>query len=81
MGTRTQTTVVAYCDICNEDRDEAEMTRLYGPLVSGKRAQCDVCKSCEQRPIGVLVEWLDKRQQQTTPRSLRSVKGATGSLR
>ena len=81
MGTRTQTTVVAFCDLCNQDRDEADMTRLYGPLERGKRAQADVCKACMERPISDLVDWLNKRQQEATPRSLRSVKGATDSLR
>jgi len=81
MGTRTQMTVVAFCDICNEERDEADMVRLYGPLERGKRAQADVCAACQDRPISELVAWLNNRRQENTPRSLRSVNGATGSLR
>jgi len=39
MAVRTETVQFHSCDLCGQDTDEADLIRLYGPLVSGKRAQ------------------------------------------
>jgi hypothetical protein len=75
MAVRTETVQIHTCDLCGQDSDEADLIRLYGPLVSGKRAQADVCTACQKRPIGDLVDWLDGKQRETALRPLRSLRG------
>ena len=75
MATRTESVTLHSCDLCEQDFDEADLIRLYGPLVSGKRAQADVCRGCQQRPIADLVAWIARRQRETTRQPLRSIRG------
>ena len=75
MAVRTTTVQVLSCDLCGNDCDESALVRLYGPLQSGKRAQADVCMTCQQRPIADLIAWIERRQQETALRPLRSVRG------
>jgi len=79
MAMRTETVTYHCCDLCGQDRDEAELTRLYGggPKV-GQRPQIDICESCQARPVAEVVEWLRSKQVVTTPRSLRGVRGGAG---
>src|SRR5262249_56976513 len=76
MAMRTETVTYHSCDLCGEDRDEADLTRLYGsgPKV-GQRPQIDICTSCQARPVADVVEWLRSTQGSTAPRPLRGVRG------
>ena len=75
MAVRTETVQFHSCDLCGQDTDEADLIRLYGPLVSGKRAQADVCPACQKRPIADLVDWLTAKQAESALRPLRSLRG------
>jgi hypothetical protein len=75
MAVRTESVTLHSCDLCEQDRDEADLIRLYGPLLHGKRAQIDVCQDCQQRPIANLVAWIERRQRNTALRPLRSLRG------
>jgi hypothetical protein len=61
--------------LCEQDFDEADLIRLYGPLVSGKRAQADVCQGCQQRPVADLVAWINRREWETALRPLHGLRG------
>jgi hypothetical protein len=76
MAVRTETVSYHSCDLCGEDRDEADLTRLYGsPQAAGKRAQVDICGTCQQRPIAEVVEWIRRKLEETAPRPLRRIRG------
>jgi hypothetical protein len=75
MAVRTESVVYHSCDLCGQDASEADLIRLYGPLVSGKRAQADVCVTCQKRPISEVVDWLTAKQAETALRPLRSLRG------
>ena len=75
MAVRTETVEHHSCDLCEQDLDEADLIRLYGPLVSGKRAQIDVCVGCQRRPIDELVAWISDWERETALRPLRSLRG------
>jgi hypothetical protein len=77
MATRTETVTYHSCDLCGQDHDEADLTRLYGPPQAGRRPQIDICQTCQQRPIANVVEWIRKQGQATAPRPGRRVRGAT----
>lgn len=63
MAIRTETVQFYSCDLCEEDFDEGDLVRLYGPQNAGRRAQVDVCPDCQQRPIAELVAWIQSRQR------------------
>ena len=76
MAMRTETVTYHSCDLCGQDRDEDDLTRLYGRgQKAGQRQQIDICKSCLARPVGDVVEWLRSKQVATTPRPLWGVRG------
>ncbi len=76
MATRTETVTYHSCDLCGQDYDEADLTRLYGAQqAGGQRPQIDICQSCHARPVAEVVEWLRSKQTATTPRPLRGVRG------
>jgi hypothetical protein len=75
VATRTETVQFHSCDLCGNDCDVAVLTRLYGPLERGKRAQADICLACRERPIADLIAWIERRQQETALRPLRSLRG------
>ena len=76
MADRTEAVQFHSCDLCEQDYDEAELTRLYGPLYGGRRAQVDICTACQQRPVADVIEWISRKQQVTAPRPLGSIRGA-----
>ena len=73
MAVRTEVVSFHSCDLCGEDRDEADLMRLYGPAHAGKRPQIDICPECQQRPIAEVVHWIRGKQQATEPRPLRRI--------
>jgi hypothetical protein len=75
MAVRTEAVQYHSCDLCEQDCDEADLTRLYNRLVAGKRAQIDICVTCQQSPVAVVIAWLDRRQREATPQPLRSIRG------
>lgn len=76
MAVRTEVVSFHSCDLCGEDRDEAELTRLYGAPQAGKRPQIDICLECQQRPIAEAVDWIRGKQQATEPRPLCRIPGS-----
>ena len=75
MAVRTESVTLHSCDLCEQDCDEADLIRLYGPLQRGKRAQIDICPACQRCPIAELVAWITRREQETALRPLRSLRG------
>ena len=75
MAVRTETVEYHTCDLCEQDCDQADMVRLYGPLLSGRRAQIDICLTCQERPAADVVAWIERRQQEIALRPLRSLRG------
>ena len=77
MAVRTETVQFHSCDLCEQDVEEAELTRLYGPLQAGKRSQIDICPSCQQRPIVDVITWMHRTRKAAAPTPLRSVRHTT----
>jgi hypothetical protein len=75
MAVRTETVQFHSCDLCGEDRDEADLIRLYGPPQAGQRVQIDICQLCQQRPIAEIVEWMRRKREVSEPRQLQRVRG------
>jgi hypothetical protein len=75
MAVRTEAVQYHSCDLCGHDRDEADLVRLYGPRQPGRRAQIDVCVTCQERPVADVIKWLVAKQHETALRPLRSVRG------
>ena len=49
---RTETVTCHSCDLCGHDRDEEDLTRLYGGGAKiGQCPQVDICNSCLACPI------------------------------
>jgi hypothetical protein len=69
MAVSTESIQFHTCDLCEQDGDEADMTRLYGSQQSGKLAQADVCRSCQQRPIADLIAWIERREHEIDRRA------------
>ena len=74
MAVRTEAVQFHSCDLCEQDCDEADLIRLYGPLKAGRRAQIDICPACQQRPIADLIAWIDRKQHATAPRPVRGIR-------
>jgi hypothetical protein len=74
MAVRTEAVQYHSCDLCGHDRDEADLVRLYGPRQPGRRAQIDVCVTCQERPVADVIKWLVAKQHETALRPLRSVR-------
>jgi hypothetical protein len=75
MAVRTETVTCHSCDLCGQDRDEDDLTRLDGGAKIGQRPQVDICNSCLARPIREVVDWPRDKQTATTARPLRGVSG------
>jgi hypothetical protein len=75
MAVRTETVTYHSCDLCGQDRDEDDLTRLYGGGAKiGQRPQIDICNSCLARSIREVADWLRDKQTATTARPLRGVR-------
>jgi hypothetical protein len=68
MAVRTEAVRFHSCDLCEQDFNEDELTRPYGPQQSGMRVQIDICVDCQQRPAADVIDWIRSRQQATSPR-------------
>ncbi|HTX83239.1 MAG TPA: hypothetical protein VME44_13710 [Streptosporangiaceae bacterium] len=72
MAKTERKTYVYTCDLCGGDRDEAELTDLYGrpePTISS-RAQyprADICGDCRARQIGELLDYFDRSRKPSQP--------------
>ncbi|MDR2985287.1 MAG: hypothetical protein LBV34_10645 [Nocardiopsaceae bacterium] len=75
MAVRTESIQVFSCDLCGQDSDEADLTRVYSALQAGKRLQVDVCPDCQKRPIADLVNWFTLRRQEVALRPVRRLRG------
>jgi hypothetical protein len=79
MAVRTEVVSFHSCDLCEEDRNEADLTRLYGAPRAGKRPQIDICPECQQRPISEVVGWLRRKQPASQATPLRGIRGTLTS--
>ena len=75
MAVRTETVSYQSCDLCGEDHDEDDLTRLYGPQQARQRPQIDICQACQQRPIAEVIKWMRRKLEASAPTPLRGVRG------
>jgi uncharacterized protein YijF (DUF1287 family) len=69
MATRTETVYHHSCDLCGNERDQDELSHLWGPTPRhGQRPEIDICADCQHRPVSELLTWF-ARQQEPAPRT------------
>lgn len=57
MAVRTEVVSFHSCDLCGQDRDEADLVRLYGPPQGGKGQQIDICQFASAGRLRVAGVW------------------------
>ena len=63
MATKTETVYHHTCDLCGNERDQDELSHLWGPTPRhGQRPQIDICTDCQHKPVAEVIAWFARHE-------------------
>jgi hypothetical protein len=62
MATTSETTYTHTCDLCGKQKDQDELTQLYGKPDQSRgpvtiHPKIDICADCGTRPVADVIAW------------------------